>query len=74
MSIFELPARQGFECHDLQASLMRCRDGLAETQNQEARKIYEALIARYEAKLAAFAEPRNPTVPNRAKNRPLKLP
>lgn len=55
MSIFEPPARRGFECDDLEASLARCRDSLAETQNKEARKIYEALIARYEIKLAEFA-------------------
>jgi hypothetical protein len=64
MSIFEPPARRGLECDGLEASLMRCRDGLAETQNKEARKIYELLIARYETKLAEFARLRSQAGPH----------
>lgn len=50
------PSELSLEFLDLTASLHRCRDYLDGTQNDTLRQTYSALIARYEAKLAKYAD------------------
>jgi len=40
---------------DLTADLLRCRQQMAETDNANAREIYERVIARYESMIAALS-------------------
>jgi len=42
---------------DLTADLIRCRQQMAETENANAREIYERVIVRYETVIAGLSPP-----------------
>jgi hypothetical protein len=43
--------------HDLTEALTRCRQQMAETENGNAREIYERVIVRYETVIAQLSGP-----------------
>jgi len=43
--------------HDFTVALTRCRQQMAETENANAREIYERVIVRYEAVIARLSAP-----------------
>ena len=51
METFHQAIPHDLEIGDLQVALDRCRQELADTSDEAARKIYESVIARYEAKI-----------------------
>jgi len=55
MNFYGRPTRQNRDLDDLKASLERCRYHLAASQDREVCEMYQALIARYEAKLIGLA-------------------